>query len=235
MLRIAICDDAPLQRKALTEMVRRTLDSRNIEYSLFEFSCGEELLRSSECYDIYLLDIRMEKLSGIETARKIRQTNVKAGIIFVTALKEYVFDAFDVRAFHYILKPVQEESLRDILISLLAQIDMKEGFILVKAMNQSMKVLQKDILYIEAQLRKVILHTQDAVIEYYHKLSVLEREMDGHFFFRCHRSYLVNLSHVLSYDSSRITLRNLENIPLSKYKYDAFTKKFMYYMKNGGY
>lgn len=84
-MRVAVCDDEPIHRKRLVKIIQLALDCRSINYSIFEFGSGEELVFSSEGFDIYFLDIRMDKLTGIEAAKKIRQENQKAGIIFVTA------------------------------------------------------------------------------------------------------------------------------------------------------
>ena len=233
LLKIAICDDEYIHRKNLLNMVQIALDSNNSGYSIFEFASGEELLASAKDFDIYFLDIRMDKMTGIETAKKIRQTNENAGIIFVTALQEYVFDAFDVRAFNYLLKPINEERLKDVLLSLLTHSKKRDHFIIAKTANESIKIFLKDIVYIEAQLRKMLIHTNVSVIEYYHKLYAIEKELDEHYFFRCHKSYIVNFKYIQSYDNSFITLCNSEKVYLSKHKYTDFAKAFMYYLKSG--
>lgn len=232
MLKIALCDDENDQIYELANMLHRALVLPNTQYQLSEFINGEQLLASKENFDIYFLDIRMDKLTGIEVAKEIRITNEKAFIIFITALKDYVFDAFDVQAFHYILKPVKEEKLREILYLILLQFEKRDKFIIAKTIKQSTKIYLKDIIYIESQQRKLKIHTNYDIIEYYHKLSDMEQELYGFNFFRCHKSYIVNLEYVYSYDSTFITLKNSEKIYLSKYKLSDFSKTFMYYLKN---
>ncbi|WP_454051871.1 LytR/AlgR family response regulator transcription factor [Clostridium sp. Marseille-Q7071] len=234
MLRIALCDDENSQRKTIVHMVDRALEITNKQYKIFEFSSGEELISSTEDFHIYLLDIKMNKLTGIEIARKIRRVNEKAVIIFITAFKDYVFEAFDVRAFHYILKPVDEDKLKEILCSALSQFQQEDKFIVAKTISQSTKIFHKDIMYIESQQRKVKVHTTYDVIEYYYKLSDMEQELYEDNFFRCHKSYIVNLKYVHSYDNTFITLKNLEKIYVSKYKLADFSKVFMYYLKDEG-
>ncbi|MBW9156940.1 LytR/AlgR family response regulator transcription factor [Clostridium tagluense] len=234
MLKIAVCDDEVYQRIPLIHMIKEALQLKNIQYLLYQYESGEELLQSKLEIDLYFLDIRMNKLNGIETAKKIRETNEKAIIIFITALKKYVFEAFDVRAFHYILKPVVEEKLREVLYSTLAYFDDTDKFILAKTISQSTKILIKDILYIESQLRKIKIHTTYDVTEYYYKLSDIEEELKDSNFFRCHKSYIVNLKYVRNYDSVFITLKTGEKIYVSKYKFPDFSKAFMYYLKSEG-
>lgn len=234
MLKIAVCDDESHQRIELIDMIKKALQLKNTQYYIYEYENGEELLQSNLEINLFFLDIKMNKLTGIETAKKIREVNEKAIIIFITALKEYVFDAFDVRAFHYILKPISEEKLRSILYSALLQLEGTEKFIIAKTISECTKIFTKDILYVESQLRKVVIHTTYDIIEYYNKLSDMEDDLKQYNFFRCHKSYLVNLKYIKSYDNTFITFKNGEKIYISKHKLSDFSKAFMYYLKNEG-
>ena len=217
----------------MINMLQKVLELKDTRYSITEFCSGEELILSPEVFDIYFLDIMMNKLTGIDIAKKLRQHNQKAGIIFVTAFKDYVFEAFDINAFHYLLKPVSEDKLKKVVHSFINYSDKNDDFIIAKTTNQSIKIYLNDIIYIEARLRKIIVHTNDTVIEYYFKLSEMEQRLQGYNFFRCHKSYIVNLQYVHSYSNNFITLKNSEEIFLSKYKISEFSKAFMYYLKNG--
>lgn len=231
MLKIAICDDETTEREEIIHMVNRALNLNNILFKIFEFSTGEHLTLSSLDFDIYFLDIKMDKLTGIEVAKKIRLVSEHAVIIFITGLKDYVFDAFDVQAFHYILKPINEEKFKEILYSALCQFDKKDPFIIAKTISKSTKILLKHIIYIESDQRKIKVHTTYDIIEYYYKLSDIEKELKDYNFFRCHKSYIVNLKYVHSYNNTFIVLKNSEKIYISKYKLNNFSKAFMYYLK----
>lgn len=234
MLKVAICDDEKIERETIVHLLDRSLKLSNKSYKIFEFSSGEQLISSTGDFDMYFLDIKMDKLTGIEAAKKIRLINERAVIIFITGLKDYVFDAFDVRAFHYILKPVNEDKLKKILYSALEQFDKKNKYIITKTIRQLTKILLKDIMYIESKQRKLKVHTTYDVIEYYNKISDIEQELYGNSFFRCHKSYIVNLKYVRSYDNTFITLKNSEKIYVSKYRLADFSKAFMYYLKDEG-
>jgi DNA-binding LytR/AlgR family response regulator len=234
MLKIAICEDENNQRQEIVNIIERDLDLIKKQYKIFQFRNGEELISSILDFDIYFLDILMNKLTGIDVAKRIRCINEKAIIVFISGIKDYVFQAFDVRAFHYILKPVHEEKLKKILYSALEQINKKDKFIITKTISQKTKIFLKDIMYIESEKRKLKVHTNYDVIEYYYKLSDIEQELYRDNFFRCHKSYIVNLEYVHSYDNTFIILKNLEKIYVSKYKLNDFSKAFMYYLKNEG-
>lgn len=232
MLKLAICDDEKYQREEIVGIIVGALRLKNKQYKIFQFDNGEDLISSTDVFDIYFLDIKMDKLTGLEVAKKIRLINKEAIIIFITGIKDYVFDAFDVNAFHYILKPIDENKLKDVLYSALLQFDKKDEFIIAKTISQATKIFLKDIMYIESQHRKLRIHTKNNIIEYYHKISDIEKELYGCNFFRCHKSYIVNLKYVESYDNVFITLINSEKIYVSKYRLDDFSKAFMYYLKN---
>ena len=115
MLKVAICDDDIYIREFVKEIVNRTIC---VKADLYE--TGEALLASQVEYDILFLDICLNnskeglRMDGMETARKLRAYS-KGLIIFITAVREYVFEAYDVEAFHYLTKPIDEEKLCEVL------------------------------------------------------------------------------------------------------------------------
>ena len=116
-MRIAICDDEKRLRKDLRALVEVRLDLCGADYTIEEFEDGAELLKSETVkeLDLLFLDIEMPKTDGMETARRLRQAGCKMLIIFVTAYPDFVFQGYEVQAFHYILKPYQEKKLREVL------------------------------------------------------------------------------------------------------------------------
>ena len=233
LLKIAICDDESSFRSQLHEMIQDILTSKNVTGQIKEYSSGEDMICSREAFDLYFLDIKMDSLTGIETAKKIRLKNKESGIVFITAFREYIFEAFDVQAFHYLIKPVEKEKLRKVLSSFLDKNNFADQFLIAKTKTQSYKINLREILYIESQLRKIRIHTTYETIECYYKFSDVESKVDKYGFFRCHKSYIVNLRYVSKYTGNSITLKNSETIYLSKYRYSEFSKAFMYYLKNG--
>ena len=232
MLKIAICEDDNMQRKNIVNMIETYLGAIDKRCNTFEFISGEELLLSIDNFDIYFLDIQMDNVSGIDTAKRIRLIHEKAIIIFTTGFKDYVFDAFDVNAFHYILKPIDKNKFKDILYLAVKSISKKYKFLIAKTINSSTKILLKDIIYIESDQRKIRVHTTYDIIEYYYKISDLENELSEDNFFRCHKCYIINLEYVKSFDNTFIILKNFEKIYVSRKRLADFSKAFMYYLKN---
>lgn len=229
---IAVCDDDEKIRKHLVKMIRSFTDEAENPVLILEFSGGEKLLACEVQPDIVIMDIGMGGMNGMETAAKLRKISNPI-LIFVTALKDYVFDAFDVGAFHYLLKPVDENKFFEVLERALGEIEArgskKHAGFTVKTLEGFRTVKCNDIYYAENIAREIVLHTKEGNIAYYEKMEHLEKQL-GNGFFRCHRGYLVSLDKVKQYDSREIELINGDIILLSRQKYSDFVQAYMKYM-----
>ena len=225
MLKIAVCDDEPAFVEQISDRIKKYIPDGTIQC----FLSSEDLLSQGELFDIYFLDIQMEKMNGIETAETLRELDEESIIVFITGAKEYVFQAFDVAALHYLVKPVDDAKLQEVLERAKKEIEKKQNRkdrqIFIKTRNKNITLNVADILYFENEMRKIIAHTVRGEISFY---SVRAG------FFRCHRGYLVNLSYVAEYDMENILLSNGEKIYLSKDRYHDFVKQYMRYLRNGG-
>lgn len=232
MLQIAICDDEKRIREQLENLVHTSTKA-----IIRQFITGEELLESDIDFDIILLDICMNeadskpKMNGMETAKKIRMKS-DAIIIFITALKEYVFEAYDVDAFQYLLKPVDEKKFQSVLAKAVLQVEKKRKMepLVIKVNGNYKSIPIEDILYAENDARKIILHTKHETFAFYEKMEILENKL-GNNFFRSHRGFLVHLQEVESYDNRNIVLKNGDNIFLAKLKYNDFVTAYMNYLR----
>ena len=233
MLKIAVCDDEPVFVEQISGRIKKYMPDVAIQ----GFFSSEELLSQGEVFDIYFLDIQMEKMNGVETAKKLRELDEESVIVFITGAKEYVFEAFDVSALHYLIKPVDDEKLQEVLERAKKEIEKKQGLksrqIFIKTRNKNITLNVADILYFENEMRKIAVHTVRGEISFYGVMADMEREA-GEGFCRCHRGYLVNLSYVAEYDTENIMLTNGEKIYLSKDRYHDFVKQYMRYLRNGG-
>lgn len=231
-MKIAVCDDESVVCRQIAEQIQRVYPSFQVQ----EYFSGEELLRDAAQFQIIFLDIRLGGINGMETARQIRKNSSKAVLIFLTALEEYVFQAFDVEAFHYLLKPLKKEKFFQVME--LAVKKAEDGLsenrgqrsIVIKAGAVTRKINIDTIIYAEVQNRKVTVHTADGSLEYYGKLSELLKEL-GENFICPHRSYLVNFSYVSSYCATSITLDNGTEIFLAKQRYKTFVQQYLQYIK----
>ena len=202
-MQIAICDDEVSMVQILEEKIKKLLPDAVIE----KYLSGDELIASGSKPDILFLDIQMPGMDGMETAKMLRQDNEDMILIFVTAAEEYVFQAFDVGAFHYLVKPFSDEKLKEVVtkavhnIKRSSRLEKDEKYIMVQTAGSHIKIFLRDIVYAEVYNRKVIIHTRSTDIEYYGKLQELS-DMAGTDFFRTHRAYLVHFKYVEKYDAT---------------------------------
>ena len=230
-MKIAICDDEVRGR----ERIRTLLEKEFSQAQTCEFDSGMKLIESvEEGYqpDIVLLDIAMQGMDGMETARRLKELS-DAILIFVTGVKEQVFEAFDVGAFHYLMKPVNQDKMTDVLKRAMQEAEKRKAaprYLLIKAEGGHHRIPVDDILYVENNGRKVILHMKTGCLEYYERMNHLE-EVLGEGFYRCHRGYLVALSAISGYDHESITIGQGDKIYLAKQKYSEFVKLYCKYLK----
>ncbi|MBR1741419.1 MAG: response regulator transcription factor [Lachnospiraceae bacterium] len=234
-MKIAICDD---EREICEEIRDLLFMYGRKDFSVELFESGDALLSSDERFDLIFLDIQMTGTNGIETARIIREIKESTVLIFITGIKEYVFDAFDVRAFHYLLKPVDKEKFVEVFGRAVeeAKKNMEANdkrTLHIKTRTNHFTIEHKSILYLENQGRKVKIHTGEKVIEVYAVMNELEQQL-GKGFYRCHRGYLVNMDYISEYDHTSIMLRNGESVYLAKERYGEFIREYMRYLKSGG-
>jgi len=231
-LNIAICDDEEAIREQIKELIEK--EKPGVCPELYE--TGDGLLVTGKQFDIVFLDIQMEGTDGIETARKLRERDEDTILIFITGIREYVFEAFDVAAFHYLLKPIEEDKFLEVFHRAERELEKRKKRrrerVFIKTRNRGFTLEKDSILYIESRGKKVEIHTTGETIEAYASMNELEGQL-GVGFYRCHRGYLVNMAYVTEYDSESIILNNGEYVYLAKEKYGEFVKAYMRYLRNG--
>ena len=236
MIRIAICDDEAPARACLASLIRA--QGRPCEVA--EYASAGDCLADRREIDLLFLDIALNAAGpdGMALARQIREGGPAARpvIIFVTGYERYVFDAFDVGAFQYLLKPVDEEKFAQVFARAAAQIeagrDTPARTLTLQSAGVSRTVPLDSIYYIESSNHKVVLRLKDGEFSCYAKIRDLEAEL-GDQFFRVHKGYLVNLAYVEGYGKTEVTLTNGEKLLISKYKYQDFVKTYLRFVKRG--
>ncbi len=226
---IAVCDDEPAAALEILKLTKKHLPDCETEV----FYSGRQLLNSQRIFDIIFLDIQMEGSDGIETAEILRGKGFSGSIIFITAIKDYVFKAFDVGAFNYLLKPVDESKFRKVLLKCAETVPKEINRLIIRTKDKNISIDADSILYLENELRKIAVHTFTDIITYYGVMSKAEEQL-GENFFRCHRGYLVNMAHITEYSCTEITLSNGGKVYMAKSKYTAFIKNYQRFLRGKG-
>ena len=235
-MNIAICDSDLNICKNIANLIH----AENLGADIFIFNSKENLLQSKKIFQIYFLDIK--GIAGLEIAKILRSrekilSNAPSILIFVTGYENFMAEAFDVHAFHYLLKPVDSKKFSQILNQAVDEIknlrNYAEKFLFAKVDGSNKKILLKDIFYIESADKKVLIHTAKNIFEIYGTMDALEVALQENFF-RCHRFFLVNFEKISAYNYNSIELMNGEKIFISAKRYADFVKNFLNYARNGG-
>lgn len=233
MIRIAICDDEKTMSEHIRKMASDFFRGKNTEVSFLQFFGGEELLRYGGQMDILFLDIQMEGMDGMETAKRLRERGYRGTLIFITILKEKVFASFEVQAYDYLVKPVRREEFERTMERLFASLqNADETGLLIQKGYESHIISLSDIIFCEIIDRKIYLHlVSDQVVDYYDRIEKLEARLNNGFF-RCHRSYLINLQYLKSYKNGTAYMEGGRKIPVSRLRGREFSEVILQYMKN---
>ncbi len=234
-VKIAVCDDEKNIRSYLVSLIKK----RDIECNIMEYASADEYLTDGREHDLIFLDIEMRdseiELDGMGLARHIRGMNAcrQPIIVFVTGYEKYVYDAFDVRAFQYLVKPVDEQKFTDVFSraveQILSEAEQRKKKLVIQYAGEGKAIPLNDIYYMESQNHNIVLFLKSGKLEYYGKIGDLEEELAGQFY-RIHRGYLINLFHVEGYDRTEVRMANGDKLLLSRYKYDGFVQAYMDYI-----
>ncbi len=233
MLHIAICDDEKHMSDHIRAMASDFFHKKNREIHFRTFLSGEELLSYDGQIDICFLDIQMKGMDGMETARKLRASKFRGFLIFITVLKEMVFQSFEVQAYDYLVKPVDEKQFEKTMERLYVSMqNTGEDSLLVQKGYEGRIILKDEIVFCEVIDRKIYLNLASGeVVDYYERIENLETKLGSHFF-RCHRSYLINLKHLKGYKNGTACMDNGKEVPVSRLRSKEFSGVVLRYMKN---
>ena len=234
-MRIAICDDERTLTETAAALAERWSRDRGVPCAVRTFSSGRQLLfetAGSYPFDLLLLDIDLgeEGLSGLDVARRVRETDRNTAIAFLTSHPEHVFAGYEVSALRYLMKPVAEADLFPLLDLVREAGERERRFLVLEVDGEQRRVEEEDILCLEARGHTVVVETASGPVEVRTTLSALSKQL-GPGFAAAHRSFLVNLRHVEEYARGQVTLTDGEKLVISKYKYDAFVKQHLRFLR----
>lgn len=220
MYRAAICDDDAKVRLFL----RRAVEQAEIDCEIDEFPDGHKLLMEYKGYDLLFLYIDMPGADGIQTAERIRRTDRRVKIIYVTGYQDYMERSFAVHPFAFLVKPVRADAvIRQIREALLYEkASKRDSVIRLQTAEGIEEFLVSDIYYLEYQNRKIRLVARDRVHMLRGKISVLSEKLTPYGFASPHKSFSVNLFHVKAIRGYDIHMANGDTVPLSQKRSSMF-------------
>ena len=239
MLKIGICDDDELTRKQLNNIISDYLNSRKYTYQLFSYSTGSDLLNNCKNIDFsfVFLDIDLGKENGVETAKAIRKIqNKPINIVFVTSYPEYQTKVLSIHTFDYIIKPIINSQIYDVLDDLLfwQNMDMSQEKerIRFKTIQGLVTLYIDEILYFEYKNRRIDIITAKTIYHMYDKIKNIAALMKEYDFISPHAAYVINMKEIKQYLNSQniIIMTNEYSIPISQLRAKMFRKEYIAYI-----
>lgn len=230
MYNIVICEDNKEQIKIILNYLRIIFENidDNYNYNINIFNSAEEMLEKNiDDVDIFLLDIKMKKMSGMKAAQNIRSRGINSEIIFLTGLIEYAKDGYKVRAYRYILKPIKFDELQESILNCIEEINKnKRKYFLIDQNGKIEKIKIDLIKYIEINRKELIIHLVDKNIIYSWKsIAEFDKKLEKYGFFRVHKSFLVNMIYIDLITNDAVIIGE-DKVPVSKYRIKDLKQKF---------
>ncbi len=220
---LAVCDDEPSHITAITDVLEEYRAEKLPSLRWSTFRSGFSLLSAierGETFDAVLLDIFLTDTNGMDAARCLREMNDSINIVFLTSSPDYAVESYQVEACDYLLKPVCRNTLFRALDKLAerAEKECGQGMVVRSGDGGLVKVLWKQLVYLEAMGHNVVLHHADgALTKTRMAFTALAKELSAHDnFVQMHRSFVVNLHYVHRIEKSQVVLLNGERLPLPR-------------------
>ena len=239
-MNIAIIEDSGQELSLLERCLQSYLSSRQVYRVIDTYTSGEAFLENwpSKSYDLVFLDILMEGISGIEVARKIRETDSECLLIFISSSKEYALQGFEVRAFDYLLKPLSEERFQKTTDLCQNELAKHIRYIEVKESRTLVKIPLNEIIYTDYYNHYIQIHTAARLIRSYQQFDVFSPLLLCYpQFLCCYRTCIVNMDHVDSVDKHDFVMENGERVPITRGNRNSIYQQYADYQFlkiNGG-
>ena len=224
-MKIAICDDREDDRGALKVL----LEAYGQDFEIREYGSGKSLCGdmdyTREC-GIVFLDINMDGMDGLETARQIKAKCPKVHIVLVTAYVNYALDGYKVKASRFLLKDDLEQTLQECMDDIRREIQREERVVEFGFVEGNVRLRVDDIIYIETSRHKNVFYTQGQTFSIYKKMDELEEELKGMGFVRIHQSFLINMKYIEKISSYVMILTTGKEISVPKSRYPEVKRQY---------
>mgnify|MGYP001179112759 CR=1 FL=1 len=233
MYRLAICEDESNIRSMLVRLCKEILDECSVEHTITEFSSAEAFeaaVQAEDCqFDVLLLDIKLEEKTGMDLALELRDRDDRISIIFITGYEEYLREGYSVQPIQYLLKPIEKNALAKALNT-----DIKLNYnaktVVLRKGIKTTAITLKDVLYIESLNHIVMIHLVNSEISFPQTLTETMQMLPDNVFCQIHKSYLVNMEHIVELSRSEAMLSNSARLPVGRKYYQEAQRKFIRYI-----
>ncbi|MBR3993988.1 MAG: response regulator transcription factor, partial [Clostridia bacterium] len=230
-MKILICDDEQQYVDELKIHIENFMQSRVADFTIDTANNPQAVADSNEIYQLAFLDIQMNELNGISLAKNLKERNNKIVIFFVTSYNDYQDEAMDLRAFRFFEKPLNADRLYSGLEKAMEYIDESYVDFYVWTDNEHKQILVDDVIYVERGNRQVTLVTTQGNFTTRESFDEWCAILQNSFFYRVHKSFIVNLHYVTGYKYSELFVQNNVRIPIASRRQTDFHKFWFAYLR----
>lgn len=226
-MKAAICDDEKIQIESTVTFLEEYIHDRRISIDYEYFESYTQLKDRISEFDLFILDYQVPEINGIEFAEMLRSSyGEEKAVIFLTSFPEIVYESFKVRPHRFLIKPIDKEKFYEALDSYFKTNHISKR-IFIKTLGDTQVVNLDDVYYIEASRKDVCINKENEQLVYHKSITDMEVQLSSFGFFRCHRSFLVNLKKVKKFDSKTVWLTNGAELPMGAKKLTEFNKEYL--------
>lgn len=228
--RVAICDDCAKDAEFVQGILSKWAAERQVDIQTECFPSAESFLfryAEDKAWDILLLDIEMGAMDGVTMAKRVRQDNEAVQIVFITGYSDYIAEGYEVSALHYLMKPVNEVKLLEVLNRALEKRKQEERCLNLELSGEMVRIPFYEIRYLDVHQNYITIHCKQ---EYTLKrsLSSIEKELDGRFC-RVGRTMIVNLKYINRVTKTDVYLSDDTVLPLPRGAYEPLNRAIINY------
>lgn len=236
MFKVAICDDNRNQCNEIENIVEVFFLTETFKYEVDIYISGEELiynLNAGEKYDLIYLDIELEELNGVFVGQYIREElqDDTTQIVYISGKISYVLELFQIRPMHFLIKPLNKQQVIKTLEKTIELQGRQTKVLTYRTGKTEKKVPFKNIIYFSSDAKKVIIHMKNSKDSFYGKLTEVVCPSED--FLCIHKSYIINLNHVVQFKFDSVILTNFEEIPISRAYRKEVREKLMEWYRKG--
>lgn len=232
-MRILLCDDDALFLCELEQYILAFFSERGLGLpDVLCYESGEALLSDSGDKNLVFLDVKMSGQNGISIGNELTKSSPNTIIIMITAFAEYLDDAMRFHVFRYLNKPLDQARLYRNLQDALTEYSLRASKTIIETKDGGISLYTTEIICIETQGRKTHVHTTQGSFDSIHGMKHWQTTLTQPCFIQCHRSYLINLSHVEGFTHDSIRLSNGHQAYLTRRKYASFKDTYMLFLES---